>query len=144
MPSFSHRSSVLVPWRGEVIAWSARDAAVLGATDFEAVAALSPELVVFGSGVRIRFPRPAWIRPLVERRIGIETMDTAAACRTYNVLLAEGRVRGVGTLSEFRAQLVKFGMEPVPPQTPEQFAAVIQTEQPRWIKAIRDSGAKVD
>ena len=43
-----------------------------------------------------------------------------------------------------RAQLVKFGMEPSPPQTPEQFAAVIQAEQPRWAKAIRDSGAKVD
>jgi tripartite-type tricarboxylate transporter receptor subunit TctC len=45
---------------------------------------------------------------------------------------------------EFREQLVKFGMEPYPPQTPEQFAAVIQAEQPRWLKAIRESGAKVD
>jgi len=41
-------------------------------------------------------------------------------------------------------QLVKFGMEPSPPQTPEQFAAVIVAEQPRWAKAIRESGAKVD
>ena len=46
--------------------------------------------------------------------------------------------------AEFRAQLVKFGMEPSPPQTPEQFAAVIVAEQPRWAKAIRESGAKVD
>jgi len=45
---------------------------------------------------------------------------------------------------EFREQLVKFGMEPFPPQTPEHFAALIQAEQPRWIKAIRESGAKVD
>ena len=45
---------------------------------------------------------------------------------------------------EFRDQLVRFGMEPSAPQTPEQFAAVITTEQPRWIKAIRESGAKVD
>jgi tripartite-type tricarboxylate transporter receptor subunit TctC len=45
---------------------------------------------------------------------------------------------------EFREQLVRFGMEPFAPQTPEQFAAVIQAEQPRWVKAIRDSGAKVD
>jgi tripartite-type tricarboxylate transporter receptor subunit TctC len=47
-------------------------------------------------------------------------------------------------MPEFRAQLVRFGMEPYAPQTPEQFAAVIQAEQPRWVKAIRESGAKVD
>jgi len=46
--------------------------------------------------------------------------------------------------TEFREQLVKFGMEPYPPQTPEQFAATIAAEQPRWAQAIRDSGAKVD
>ena len=45
---------------------------------------------------------------------------------------------------EFKEQLVKFGMEPYPPQTPEQFAATIAAEQPRWAQAIRDSGAKVD
>ena len=45
---------------------------------------------------------------------------------------------------EFREQLVKFGMDPFPPQTPEQFAAMIAAEQPRWAKAIKDSGAKVD
>jgi tripartite-type tricarboxylate transporter receptor subunit TctC len=45
---------------------------------------------------------------------------------------------------EFRAQLTKFGMEPFPPQTPEQFAAMIATEQPLWAKAIKESGAKVD
>jgi len=45
---------------------------------------------------------------------------------------------------EFREQLFKFGMEPFAPQTPEQFAATIAAEQPRWAKAIKDSGAKVD
>jgi tripartite-type tricarboxylate transporter receptor subunit TctC len=45
---------------------------------------------------------------------------------------------------EFREQLVKFGMDPFPPQTPEQFAAMIAADQPRWAKAIKDSGAKVD
>ena len=48
-------------------------------------------LVIFGSGARLRFPKPLLLRPLIDRRIGVETMDTAAACRTYNVLLAEGR-----------------------------------------------------
>ncbi len=46
--------------------------------------------------------------------------------------------------SEFKAQLTKFGMEPLPAQTPEQFAAMIAAEQPLWAKAIKDSGAKVD
>jgi uncharacterized protein len=47
--------------------------------------------VLFGSGPRLRFPPAAWLRPLIGRRIGIETMDTAAACRTYNVLASEQR-----------------------------------------------------
>jgi tripartite-type tricarboxylate transporter receptor subunit TctC len=45
---------------------------------------------------------------------------------------------------EFQAQLFKFGMEPFAPHTPEQFAATIEAEQPRWAKAIKESGAKVD
>ena len=56
-----------------------------------AVLALEPELVVFGSGERLRFAAPALLRGLIERRIGVETMDTAAACRTFNVLAGEGR-----------------------------------------------------
>ncbi len=51
----------------------------------------APELVIFGSGERIRFVAPALLRPLIERGIGVETMDTGAACRTYNVLASEGR-----------------------------------------------------
>ena len=98
-----YRSSVLVPWRGDVVAWTAHDPASIDAGDFEAVAALAPELVVYGSGARIRFPRPAALRPLIDRRIGIETMDTAAACRTYNVLLAEGRSVVAALLFERRA-----------------------------------------
>jgi tripartite-type tricarboxylate transporter receptor subunit TctC len=45
---------------------------------------------------------------------------------------------------EFKAQLFKFGMEPIAPHTPEQFAATLVAEQPRWAKAIKDSGARVD
>ena len=86
-----HRSSVLVPWQGEVVGWPIGDFALLEARHFEMLAEFKPELVIFGSGRRIRFPKPALVRPLIGRRIGIETMDTAAASRTYNVLLAEGR-----------------------------------------------------
>jgi uncharacterized protein len=86
-----HTESVIVPWRGAVEAWRAAGFDSLTAEHFARVAALAPELVIFGSGPRIRFPSAALLRPLIEARIGVETMDTAAACRTYNVLLAEGR-----------------------------------------------------
>lgn len=86
---FTH--SVLVPWVGEVQRWRCDDAAALTAADFDAVLALAPEVVIFGSGPRLRFVAPALLRGLIERRIGVETMDTAAACRTYNVLATEGR-----------------------------------------------------
>ena len=86
-----HRSSVVVPWRGAVVAWPVHGFDQLSEQHFDMLAALAPELVVFGSGARIRFARPQLMRSLIERRIGVETMDTAAACRTYNVLLAEGR-----------------------------------------------------
>ena len=95
-----HRSSVIVPWQGRVQAWPVDDFSALSEAHFELLAALGPELVIFGSGGRIRFPRPAWLRPLMARRIGIETMDTAAASRTYNVLLAEGRTVLVALLFE--------------------------------------------
>ncbi len=85
------RHSVLVPWRGEVLPWDAATLAELTAAHFERVAAFKPEVVIFGSGARLRFLPPALMRGLYEARIGMETMDTAAACRTYNVLVAEGR-----------------------------------------------------
>lgn len=50
-----------------------------------------PELVLLGSGRRLRFVPPALLAPLIARRVGVETMDTAAACRTYNILAGEGR-----------------------------------------------------
>src|SRR6187431_1465190 len=83
--------SVLVPWRGEVLAWPPSAVQALAAPDFDSVLALKPELVIFGSGERLQFVAPALYRSLIESRIGIETMDTAAACRTYNVLASEGR-----------------------------------------------------
>ena len=52
---------------------------------------MNAELVIFGSGKRLRFPQAAWIKPLIDKQTGIETMDTEAACRTYNILAAEGR-----------------------------------------------------
>ena len=83
--------SVLVPWRGEPRPWLLANLAALTPAHFEAVQSLGPELVIFGSGARLQFVSAGLYRGLIEARIGIETMDTAAACRTYNVLASEGR-----------------------------------------------------
>ena len=70
------------------------------ATVLEVLAGLPVEVIIFGSGARIRFPQAAWLRPLMARRIGLETMDTAAACRTYNILAQEGRSVAAALLLE--------------------------------------------
>ena len=68
-----------------------RRAGSLSESDFAALAALTPEVALFGSGATMRFPHPRLTRALTEARIGLEVMDTPAACRTYNILAAEGR-----------------------------------------------------
>jgi len=83
--------SVLVPWRGDVLPWPAASLDELTVDHFDRLAAFKPEVVVFGSGLRLRFLPPALMRGLYAQHIGVETMDSAAACRTYNVLVAEGR-----------------------------------------------------
>ena len=59
--------------------------------DFAAVIALQPSLVIFGSGATFRFPDTRILAAFSQARIGFDVMDTGAACRTYNVLLSEGR-----------------------------------------------------
>ncbi|MBT9494058.1 MAG: Mth938-like domain-containing protein [Paucibacter sp.] len=87
----AHGSSLLVPWQGEVQPWALRSFDELSEQHFEQMLGLKPELVIFGSGARIRFAKPALYQSLIQQRIGVETMDLAAACRTYNVLASEGR-----------------------------------------------------
>lgn len=72
-------------------AWPVARFEELKAHDFECLTHSGAELVIFGSGQRLRFPQPAWLASLMKRGIGLETMDTAAACRTYNILASEGR-----------------------------------------------------
>jgi uncharacterized protein len=71
--------------------WNPSSFETLSAGDFEALLALEPEIVLIGTGSRQRFPRPALYAALTRARIGVEVMDTPAACRTYNILTAEGR-----------------------------------------------------
>ena len=83
--------SVLVPHRGLTQAWLPTRLAELDEHHFEQVLALRPELVILGTGRVLRFPRPALWRGLMASGVGFEAMDTAAACRTFNVLASEGR-----------------------------------------------------
>ena len=86
---FAH--SLVVPWEGEVLRWDVQRFEQLTADHLGQLAALQPELVILGSGSRLRLASPAMMRALIEQRIGFEAMDTAAACRTYNVLASERR-----------------------------------------------------
>ena len=77
-------STLLEPWRP-------RRVDELAAGDFEPAVALAPEVLLIGTGPRQVFPPAAILAALHRARIGFEVMDTSAACRTYNVLLAEDR-----------------------------------------------------
>lgn len=83
--------SIVIGSRGEKFDWNCTRFEQLTAEHFTLLAKTQPELVIFGSGTRLRFPPPAFLRALMAQRIGIETMDTLAACRTYNILAGEGR-----------------------------------------------------
>ncbi len=83
--------SMVIGSGGEKFDWNCARFEDLTEAHFTQLAATRPELIIFGSGSRIRFVPPALLRGLMQQRIGIETMDTLAACRTYNVLAGEGR-----------------------------------------------------
>lgn len=84
-------AGALVSARDLVTGWGPASIDGLQAAHVEAIAALAPEVVLLGTGPALRFPHPALLAPLHDRRIGVEVMDTRAACRTYNILLAEER-----------------------------------------------------
>jgi uncharacterized protein len=71
--------------------WDVPGFAGLTVQHFEHLVSLKPEIVLLGTGATLRFPPPALSRCLTAARIGLEVMDTSAACRTYNILTAEGR-----------------------------------------------------
>lgn len=85
-----HRSVIVTPER-LIADWPPQTFAELEETHLEWLVTLEPEIVLLGTGSRQQFPHPRLTRALLSRRIGLEVMDTAAACRTYNILMAEGR-----------------------------------------------------
>ena len=92
--------SVLISSDGLRQEWPCHSYADLTAAHFALLETLDVELVIFGSGAQLRFVPPAWLAGLMSRRIGLETMDTQAACRTYNILAGEGRKVAAALLLE--------------------------------------------
>ena len=72
-------------------AWPVARFEDLTAEHFEQLLAEKPDVVILGTGDRQRFAHPRLTAPLIGKQIGVECMDTNAACRTYNILMGEGR-----------------------------------------------------
>lgn len=74
-----------------VASWAVAGFDALRAEDFAALLQHGPDLVLLGTGSRQRFPHPRLVAALTQAQVGLEVMDTQAACRTYNILVGEGR-----------------------------------------------------
>ncbi len=90
-----YEGSVIVDPKGIQTDWEAKSVESLTAEQLQPLLGRQCDVILIGTGDRQRFPSPAVMRPLIESlgkaRVGVEIMDTAAACRTYNILAAEGR-----------------------------------------------------
>lgn len=71
--------------------WPVTSFDALTTEHFDQIDATRPDVVILGTGTRQRFVHPKLTAVLTARRIGVECMDNQAACRTYNILMAEGR-----------------------------------------------------
>ncbi|BBB60672.1 hypothetical protein UNDKW_2399 [Undibacterium sp. KW1] len=80
--------------------WSATGFEQLSAEDFAQIEATIPDVVILGTGNKQRFAHPKLTAALAAKRIGVECMDNQAACRTYNILMAEGRKVALALIME--------------------------------------------
>ncbi len=87
---FFRHSLVVMPETAPQV-WPVSSFEALTAEHFSLIDAHAPEVVILGTGQRQRFPHPRLTAGLAARRVGVEAMDNKAACRTYNILMAEGR-----------------------------------------------------
>jgi len=88
----SEYGASLIVQPDQVIAdWPPQTFDSLESQHFRSLADLGMEIVLIGTGTSLRFPSASLLRPLVESGSGFEVMDTGAACRTYNILMSEGR-----------------------------------------------------
>ena len=85
-----HESNLIV-LPEKVVPWDVAEFAVIKESDFQIFIDMDLEILLLGTGPKQRFPDPRLTRALAARRIGVEAMDLQAACRTYNILMAEER-----------------------------------------------------
>ena len=83
--------AVLLSSDGAISEWPVKTFEDLEAGHFSQMIDLKPELILIGTGKRQRFPKPELLKSLITAKIGFEIMDSQAACRTYNILVGEGR-----------------------------------------------------
>lgn len=86
-----HERSIVVMQDRLLADWAPASVDALGAEHLAPLAVLELEVILLGTGEKLRFPKPEVMRPIIDARIGFEVMDVQAAARTYNILLAEGR-----------------------------------------------------
>jgi len=86
-----HSDSLVVSADRLITDWPVESVGGIGADHLAAIVELKPEIVLLGTGRTFTFPEPRLLAPLHNAGIGVEVMDTPAACRTYNILLGEGR-----------------------------------------------------
>jgi uncharacterized protein len=86
---FSH--SLIVLPEVAPVPWPVASFDALSTAHFDQINATTPDVVILGTGIKQRFIHPKLISSLTARRVGVECMDNQAACRTYNILMAEGR-----------------------------------------------------
>jgi uncharacterized protein len=85
-----HRSLIIMPDR-LITDWPPQRFEDLEPGHFDLLAGYAPEVVLFGSGIRLQHPHPRLLSALINRGIGVEVMDTGSACRTYNFLMSDRR-----------------------------------------------------
>jgi len=83
--------SIIVAAEHLIPDWGPQTLAELKPEHWQPVLSLKPEVIVFGTGNKFIMPKAELLAPLYEQQLGVESMDTSAACRTYIALMSEGR-----------------------------------------------------
>lgn len=85
------RNSLVVSKQQLLQNWPVTSVADLNESTLSALLVIQPEVILIGTGQTLQFPHPACYASLLNQGIGVEFMDSGAACRTYNILLGEAR-----------------------------------------------------
>ena len=100
MVNGERRASSVIVLPDRIEPWERKEFSQLTEADFQFLQGLGVEIVLLGTGARQRFPHPRLTAALAQAGIGLEVMDTQAACRTYNILVAEERKVAAALLFE--------------------------------------------